>query len=333
MLRTALVVLTLVIVFTARTATAEDVTRALRAKGLEAGYNLDYDNALAAFRAAAAADPADGSAHRLAAATIWMLLLFEQGAVTVEDYLGRARAKHDRTPPAPHLAEAFHHHLERAAAIARASLQRSPANVDAQFQLGAAEGLRASYLATVEGRVRDSLGPARRAYAEHKQVLAVDPSRKDAGLIVGSYQYTVASLSFPLRLLARLTGFGSGRESGIRLVEAAAQYESASQTSAQFMLALMYNRERRHEEALDVLRGLQVRFPRNRLLWLEIGSTALRAGRPREALTAFDVGLQQLLIDNRPRARGEEARWQQQRAAAVAALSRSELRSHTGGLR
>jgi tetratricopeptide (TPR) repeat protein len=311
---------------------AQDAS-ALRAKGLEAGYNLDYDDALGAFRAAAAEDPNDGTAHRLAAATLWMRLLFEQGAITVEDYLGQARTRHDRTPPPPHLAAAFHHHLERAFEIAKGSLQRSPTDVEARFQLGAAEGLRASYIATVEGRVRDSLGPARRAYAEHKRVLEADPSRKDAGLIVGTYQYTIANLSFPLRLLARLSGFGGGRESGVRLVEAAAAHESASQPGAKFMLALMYNRERRHDDALRVLRTLQGRFPRNRLLWLEIGSTSLRAGRPADALTAVDTGLQQLLSDDRPRARGEEARWRQQRAAAAAGVSQSQRRSHIGGSR
>ena len=38
----------------------------LKARGLEFGYNLDYDQALAAFRAAIEANPTDPNAHRLA---------------------------------------------------------------------------------------------------------------------------------------------------------------------------------------------------------------------------------------------------------------------------
>jgi mono/diheme cytochrome c family protein len=298
-----------------------DAGAPLRAQGLEAGYNLDYADALRAFRAAIALAPDDGTAHRLAAATIWMELLFRQGAVTVDDYLGQARATQERTPPPADLARAFHDHLERAAAIADRRARANPSDAEAQFQRGAVEGLRASYMATVEGRVRDSLGPARRAYAAHRRVLALDSSRRDAGLIVGTYEYGVASLSFPVRLLARLAGFRSGRQSGMRLVEQAAAYSSPVQTNAQFMLVLMYNRERRHDEALRILRDLQARYPRNRLLSLEIGGTALRAGRPAEALTAIDEGLQRVLSDTRPRARGEEARWHQQRAAALKALA------------
>jgi tetratricopeptide (TPR) repeat protein len=301
-----------------------DSGEALRLKGLEAGFNLDYPEALEAFRRAIERNPDDGTAHRLAAATIWMQLLFAQGAVTVEDYLGQARAAHGRTPPPSDLARAFHTHLEGAAVIAERLVRANPSDPDAQFQRGAVEGLRASYAATIEGRVRDSLGPARRAYSAHRRVLALDPSRADAGLIVGSYEYAVASLSFPLRWLARLAGFRSGRESGIRFVESAASHPGPVQTNARFVLVLLYNRERRHEEALKVLRGLQAQYPRNRLLWLEIGSTALRAGRPAEALAALEAGLEHFVSDSRPRARGEEARWQGQRAAALAALREVE---------
>ena len=316
-MKTAVFVLALTVIVTAN-ASAQHMD------GLHAGYNLDYAEALQSFRAVVAANPNDGTAHRLAAATIWMQLLFQQGAVTVEDYLGQARAAHERTTPPPDLARAFHAHLERAAAIAERHVRANPSDADAQFQRGAVEGLRASYLATIEGRVRDSMGPARRAYSAHRRVLELDPSRADAGLIVGTYEYTVASLPFPVRWLVRLAGFRSGRESGIRFVERAASHPGAVQTNAQFVLVLMYNRERRHEDALKLLRALQVQYPRNRLLWLEIGSTALRAGRPAEALTAFDTGLEQLVSDSRPRALGEDLRWQQQRAAAVAALREVE---------
>ena len=65
---------------------------ALRAEGLQLGYNLDHAEALAAFREAIAADPDDPAGYRLLAATAWIRLLFEQGAITVDDYLGQARA-------------------------------------------------------------------------------------------------------------------------------------------------------------------------------------------------------------------------------------------------
>jgi tetratricopeptide (TPR) repeat protein len=282
---------------------------ALRARGLELGYNLDYPDALAAFRLATAADPDDSRAYALAAATAWTALLFEQGAVTVDDYLGQARADVPRGTASPNLDRTFRENLDRAQATADAQLRAHPNDADAHFAVGSVYGFRASYIATVEGRVVGSLGPGRRAYREHQRVLALDPSRKDAGLIVGLYRYTVASLPAPRRLMAKIVGFDGDRANGLALVEDAAHYPSDSQPNALFTLLVMYNRESRWDDALAVVADLQRRFPRNRLLWLEAGSTALRAGRPALARTAFETGLAMLAADSRPRAAGEDSRW------------------------
>src|SRR3982751_2591840 len=99
-------------------AEAPAAVAALKARGLEFGYNLVYDQALAAFREAIAADPRDSNAHRLAAATVWISTLFKQGAVTAEDYLGQARSDVARQPVAPDLAAAFQTHIDRALALA-----------------------------------------------------------------------------------------------------------------------------------------------------------------------------------------------------------------------
>ena len=294
----------------------------LRHRGLEHGYNLEYAEALAAFEQAIAADPSDATAHRLSAAALWMMILFQQGNVTAEDYLGQAREKVVRTAVPPDVAAAFNRHVDRAIEIAERRVRANPGDADAHFQLGAASGIRASYIGTVEGRVLGALGPARRAYKEQARCLELDPRRKDAGLIIGLYRYGVSQLSLPKRVLARVAGFAGGHDEGIRLVEEAAAYPSDIQANALFSLIIIYNREGRHADAMGVIRQLQAKYPRNRLLALEAGSTQLRASRPAEALQALDEGLAAAGHDGRPRAFGEEARWRYYRGAALSALGR-----------
>jgi len=60
------------------------------------------------------------------------------------------------------------------------------------------------------------------------------------------------------------------------------------------------------------------------LLWLEAGSTALRAGRAQQAESLLNDGLAMLAKDKRPRIPGEEALWRYKRGAASAALGRTE---------
>src|SRR5206468_175748 len=178
---------------------------------------------------------------------------------------------------------AFRDATDRAIALARKRLEANPNDADAHYQLGAAVGLRASYTATVDNSALAAFRAAREAYDEHERVMALDPRRKDAGLIVGTYRYLVAVLAFPLRWMAYVAGFGGGKERGLRLVEEASDYASDTQTDARFALILMYNRERRYDDALKQLGVLRDRYPRNRLVWLETGSTNLRAGRAADA--------------------------------------------------
>ena len=96
--------------------------------------------------------------------------------------------------------------------------------MNALYDVGAAVGLQASYAATVEGRVGGAFRAARRAYDTHERVLALDPSRKDAGLTVGTYRYVVATLSLPARWVAYLVGFGGDKSKGLHMIEEAARY-------------------------------------------------------------------------------------------------------------
>lgn len=297
---------------------------ALRARGLELGYNLDHEQALAAFRAAIAADPTHPAAYRLVAATMWINLLFRQGAVTADDFLGQARSDVARTPPTPEMAATFRAHIDRALVLGEQRLRDHPADADAHFQVGAAHGFLTTYQTTVEGRMLGNLRAARRAYSEHERAMELDPRRKDAGLIVGMYRYGVSTLPLPMRWMAGLAGFGGGRDIGLRLVEEAAASPSDVRTNALFTLIVFYNREARYDDAMRVIGELQRMYPRNRLLWLESASTSLRSGRPAVALKAVEDGLAKCALDSRPRAFGEEARWRYYRGAALVGLRQME---------
>jgi len=294
-----------------------------RARATALAYNLDYEEATREMEAAVRADPRDTAAERGLAMIPWLLISFRRGAVTVDDYLGSISKPNValRQPPAD-LAERFHTHIQRALQSAERLVAARPRDPDAHYELGAAVGLQASYVATVEGRVLGAFRSARRAYDAHEEVLDLDPARKDAGLIVGMYRYIVSQMSLPVRMLAYVAGFGGGKERGIAMIEEAARYGGENAADARFALVLIYNREGRYGDALQVLAQLQREFPRNRILWLEAGATALRAGRPAEAERMLTEGLERLTADARPRMFGEEALWLMKRGAARLALDR-----------
>lgn len=316
---------------------AQEAVAALRTRAADLQYNLDHEEAVKVYRQAIAADPADPAGYRALATLYWLDIALRRGAVTVDEYMGRvARADVALGTPPAELAGAFREHAQRALKLAEQRLQAHPRDADSHYQVGATVGLMASYTATIEGRVLGAFRSARRAYDEHEKVLQIDPRRKDAGLIVGAYRYIVSTLALPMRWMAYIVGFGGDRERGIRLIEDAARYPGDSQTDAQLALVLIYNRERRYDEALRTLAALQERYPRNRLLWLEAGATAIRASRFAIAEAALNEGIAKLAKDKRQRMFGEEVYWHYKRGAARLGLGKlaaaeADLRLATAG--
>ena len=304
---------------------ANPASEALRRQGWALAYNLDHDQAMATFRKAVEADPEDSAAYRAVAVAAWLHLLFQRGSILVDDYLGsitKPNVKFKEPPRA--MVELFRTNIDKALALGERREQARPDDPGGHYDVGAAVGQMAAFAATAEGRVIGGIGAARRAFNEHERVLELDPSRKDAGLIVGTYRYVVANMSLPLRWFAYLAGFGGGRDRGIQMIEEAAAYASDVQTEARFALVLIYNRERRYDDALRVLKDLRDRFPRNRLLWLESGATSLRGSRWSDALAALDHGIEMCDRDPRERAFGEAAIWRYKRGLALAALGRRD---------
>lgn len=305
-------------------ALANPASERLRAKGTTELFNLDDARAVESYRAAAAADPGDAAAHRGLASALLVRIAMLRGTMTIDSYLGRiARRDVSLPPPPPELAREFHGAIERAIAVARRHAEARPRDPQARYELGAAVGIRASYLATVDGGVLAAFRAAREAFDTHEQLLELAPQRADAGLIVGMYRYIVAAMSMPVRWMAYVAGFGGGRERGIALVERAAAFPGDNQSDAKLALVLLYMREQRFDDALRQVDELRARFPRNRLLVLERGSTLLRAGRHAEADQTLSEGIDGLQRDARPRMFGEDALWFYRRGQARAALGRA----------
>lgn len=288
----------------------------------DAAYNLDHDQAMALARRAVALAPEESRTHRSLASMLWLDILFQRGAVTVDHYLGGVTKSQLNLPkPPPALDAEFHQSLDKAIALATRRFTEQPRSLDAEDDLGSAYGLQASYSASVEGSVTAAFKSARRAYDAEENVLEKDPARAGAGLIVGTYRYVVAGMALPSRLFAYMLGFGGGKEQGISLLEAAVK-DGTRRAEAQTALVLIYTREGRHVDALRVVRDLERAYPRNRLFVLEEGAASIRAGKFSDADAVLTRGLSAFDLDPRRKIPGERPLWLYKRGIARLAANR-----------
>lgn len=310
---------------------APDPAHELMDQAYRAAYSLDIDEALALARKACVMAPDDSAAHRTLASIVWLQILFRRGAVTIDYFLGGAvtRSQVNLPKPPADLDTEFKRVIARAIELAEAQVKLRPRDLQAQFDLGSAYGIQASYSASIEGSMSAAFKSARRAYDIQEEVLTRDPRRTDAGMVVGTYRYLVSALNLPSRLVAYVAGFGGGKEKGILLLEAATQHPD-SRVDAKTALLLIYTREGRHADVQRLAHELGAEFPRNRLFTFEEGAAAIRAGRAAEAEAALTRGLAYFNQDPRPKIPGERALWLYKRG--LARLNQNHLEDATADL-
>jgi len=94
----------------------------------------------------------------------------------------------------------------------------------------------------------------------------------DCYLIIGINDYVVGSLPRYVKAMASLAGRHGNREEGIRQVKIVTESGHYASEDAKLMLGVLYQREKMHEEALDLYQGMARSYPRNYLLEYEVAS-------------------------------------------------------------
>ena len=159
--------------------------------------------------------------------------------------------------------------LNTAIALSEDTLRKDPDNANALYALSVAHGLRANYFFLVEKAWMESLREATAARKTDQKLIEVDPGATDGRLILALNQYVVGSLPFHLRILAFLGGFHGDKEGGIQQLELVAKNGVMNRYDAQVLLAAIYRREHRPDQAIPLLQQLAKTFSRNYLFRFE----------------------------------------------------------------
>ncbi len=290
--------------------------------GYALAYDLQFAASLDVFDAAVTTDQHDPAPHRAIAAITWMEILFGQGVATFEAFSGTISKADVIRPVIPALLrQRFLRAIATASTLADQQLARAD-GADARYQVGATAALSALYRATVEGRTLGALSQGRRAVAAMERARERDPRHRESALVLGLSQYTVSTMAWPMRVLARLGGLAGDREAALALLAEAATPGSDTESDALLLLMIIDTREDRPVDAIERLAHLQQLHPGNRLLWLNRGAAALAAHRPQDADGVLTSGMARHDLSARPAVLGERALWLAHRGTARMQLHR-----------
>ena len=256
--------------------------------GYDHFYNLEYDQAIAAFTAQTEQQPNDPNAwNHLAYATLYRAM-YRGGALESELVTGSnpfVRRHKVKTTPAED--QQFYDSIDQALDLAQSRLRDDEDDPRALEALGVSYALRANYNFLVRKAWVDALHDATDARKAHKRLVELEPDNVDARLIPAVYDYVTGSLPLGYRILGFLAGYHGDRNRGIEALESVAQDGKSNRWDAEILLAAIFRRERRAQDALPFLEDLIQRFPRNFLLRFEIVQMYSDLGDKVSALAAI----------------------------------------------
>lgn len=288
----------------------------LRAAGFEALYNLDYEGARRHFKEIAKLFPDHPAGPQFLAATLWTQTLNESRRLqsslyNSESFYGKTDDKVDQRT-----VDQFRELTRTATMLAKARLKTNPQDVEALYFLGATEGLKAAFGVAVQRSFMSGLRDGASGVDRHRDVIKLDPSYHDAELMIGLYDYTVGSLSLPIKLLVGVGGVRGSKKRGLLTLERVMKEGRYARDDAKSLLIVLYKREKRYADALAISRELAQKYPRNYLFKLEsadalstqaalarqANNAAQAASFEREAFEIYDALLQDRPVRDNSRA-------------------------------
>jgi tetratricopeptide (TPR) repeat protein len=258
---------------------------------LDALYNLDFSTAEQTFESLTHQDPANPAYWNGIASTLWLRILYQQQKMNVESFSGRSLGTKDSKDTVDPVDERkLRATIDVAITKAKARLAADPNDVQALYSLGVSNATLASFAATAKRAYLEAANRTKDARNYHRRVLALDPNFTDALLSVGAYEYVVTVIPWPLRysILLPLGLTGGDKEGGIRKLETVAARGKHAATDARMLLIVIYEREKKYDQALRLTNELMAQYPRNFLFEMSEASIYGKMGNWNQAVAVYE---------------------------------------------
>ncbi|HXJ38284.1 MAG TPA: tetratricopeptide repeat protein [Bryobacteraceae bacterium] len=257
-------------------------------EALDLFYNMDFDQALAAYEKISAATPGDAEAHNHIAHALLYRELFRNGALESQMVSGNnSFIRRMKMEPPADVERRFFAEIDGATAITTAALAKNPKDTAAMHTQAGSYALRATYGFLVRKTWLASLGDSSKAYKLDNRVFELDPRNVDALMLVGGYDYIVGYLPWHMRTIGFIAGFHGDRERGLRTMERVAREGKQNKRDMQFTLCALYRREGQSARAIPMITELMEAFPRNYLLRFELAQMYAAVGDRPKALAVL----------------------------------------------
>jgi len=151
---------------------------------------------------------------------------------------------------------------DKAIQVADKRLKAAPRDTSVVFILSGLHGYR-SLVAAAEKEYSTAIKSGVTGFGFTRQLMSFDDSNEDALIGKGVFNYMMGSVPREGRWMTGMMGMSGDIQVGFQELERAANSNSASKTEAMMILAYLYDREKKFDDALRVSRKLVDAYPEN----------------------------------------------------------------------
>jgi hypothetical protein len=239
--------------------------------GYYALYNLDFAAAHNHFQQWISAHPDDPLGPASDAAAYLFTEFDRLGVLDIELFADDNRFTSRTRPDVdPALKKGFQDRIDQTEKLAQSALQRNPKDANALYCMAVTSGMQADWSSLIDRKEYGAFKFSELASKFAKQALAVDPNLYDANLAVGIENYMLSLKAAPIRWILGLTGAGTNKAEGVRLLKLTAEKGHYLAPFARLMLAVGELRDGRTQQGKQILVGLSHEFPQNTLYQRQI---------------------------------------------------------------
>jgi len=211
-------------------------------QGIEAFYKADWQQAQTIFAELQSIRPFDSRAY------------FFDAMIPFWKYYFGGQSKE--------IARTFLDRSDKAIEMSRKQLSDNPRDTTMVLMLSGLYGYQ-SLVAANEGEYRTAIEQGMTGFQYTRQLLALDDDDPKALIGKGMFYYMVGSVPSGLKWVTNMIGVSADMQQGFKALKTAAQSESYVSNDAKMILAYLYEREGKNEEALNYLQNLSEKYPQN----------------------------------------------------------------------
>ncbi len=250
-------------------------------------YNMDYDRSAQEFTQILQRHPDDPDAVNHLLNVVLFHELYRIGALNAGEYANDSFVNTSHRRADPRTCEQIKSLVQKALAIEERRLQANSKDAGALYARGVTRAQFATYTALIERAWFSALRNAVGARRDHERVLELNPHEVDVKLIIGAHNYVVGSLPWAVKTASSMVGLGGSKEKGLEYLHQVAAGNTETSVDAKIVLVVFLRRERRFDEALQILRTLEPQYPHNVLFALEEGNLLRAKGEDQAAAAIY----------------------------------------------